>query len=59
VCTAFDIIICRLQEGREVMLSLRFLMPGKTTIQVAAMLAMIAHQSSDMHHSRAVHSEQC
>jgi hypothetical protein len=59
VCTAFDIVICRLQEGGEAMLPLRFSTPGKTTIQAVAMLAMIAHQSSDMHHSRAVRGEQC
>jgi len=33
-------------------------MPLQPTIQAAAMLAMVAHKSSDMHHARSISSKQ-
>jgi len=49
-----NIIGCRLQEHREVMLPINLTTPRHTTIETAPMLAVIAYKPSDMHHTRAV-----
>ena len=51
-------VVCRLQKSWEVMLSMLLMMPFHSTIQLAAMLAMIAHEPSDVHHTRPISSNQ-
>jgi len=55
---AFDIIVSRLQKGREVMLPMAFLSPRESTIELTAMLAMVPNKPSYMHHSRSICSDQ-
>jgi len=49
-------VVCRLQECWEIVFPMFLTMPSQTTIETAAMLAMIAHKASYMHHSRTVSS---
>lgn len=41
------------------MLPVFLMTPGQTTIKAAAMLAMIAYKSSNVHDTRTICSEQC
>jgi len=58
MCTALYIVVCGLQKCREVVLPCRLTTPLQPTIQIAAVLAMVAHKSSDMHHARSISHEQ-
>ena len=59
VRAAFDIVVCGLQESWEIVFPMFLTMPGQTTIETAAVLAMIAYKTSYMHHTGSVCSEQC
>ena len=56
--TALNTVAYGLQKCWEIVLPMFFMMPGQTTIKMAAVLAMIAHQASYMHHTRSICSEQ-
>jgi hypothetical protein len=50
------IIVVRLQESWEIVLPMLLTTPFHSTIETAAMLAMIAHKPSDVHHTWSVSS---
>jgi predicted secreted protein len=56
---ALDIIVCELQQCWKIVFPSFLMTPSQTTIEMAAMLAMIAYKTGNMHHSRTVCSEQC
>jgi hypothetical protein len=59
VRAALDIVVCGLQQCWEIVFPSFLTTPGQTTIEMAAMLAMIAYKTGSMHHSGTVCSEQC
>jgi hypothetical protein len=52
--TTWDIVIQRLQKGREVVLPMVLATPWHPTIEAATMLAVIPYHASDMHHTRTI-----
>ena len=56
--TAFDIIVSWLEKRREIMFPLLFTSPREATIKLAAMLAMVSHKASYMHHTRSIRCDQ-
>ena len=59
VSAALDIVVCRPQKHREVVLPCRLTVPLQPAVQMAAMLAMVAYKASDVHHPRSISHEQC
>ena len=58
VGTALHSVVCGLQECWEIVFPMFLTMPSQTTIEMAAMLAIIAHKAGYMHHSRTISSQQ-
>ncbi len=58
MCATFDTIVGWLQECGEILLSINFTMPRHATVEVAAMLAMVAYKTCNMHHTRAISCHQ-
>jgi hypothetical protein len=58
VRAALDIVVCGLQDSWEIVFPMFLMMPSQTTIETAAMLAMIAYKTGYMHHTGSVCSEQ-
>jgi len=58
VGAALHSVVCRLQECWEIVFPMFLTMPSQTTIETAAMLAMIAYKAGYMHHSRTICSQQ-
>jgi hypothetical protein len=52
------IVVLRLQESWEIVLPMLLTAPFHSTIETAAMLAMIAHKPGDMHHTWSIGSNQ-
>jgi len=58
VAIAYSVVV-GLQESWKVMLPVLLTTPFHSTIQTAAMLAVIAYKPSDMHHTQSIGSNQC
>jgi hypothetical protein len=58
VCAAFNIIVHWFQECRVVLLALRFTASSQAAIKTTSMLPMIAHKTSNMHHTRPISRQQ-
>jgi hypothetical protein len=54
----FDAVVGQLQECGEILLSMNFMMPRHATVEAAAMLAMVAYKTCNMHHTRAISCHQ-
>jgi hypothetical protein len=55
---AVHVVVAWPQKHRAIMSTLVFTLSRHTTVELAAMLSMVAHKACDVHHSRSICSEQ-